>query len=106
MERENSRNDFAFLARVEAHSRHLYRKDIAPEYNAVTRYVEEPLKYQHRRTGVEREEASTQALGPSFLLEDPQQLQQRYWRAPQVDGMFAGIGSWADERSIPRERTL
>ena len=103
MERENSRNDFAFLARIEAQPRTQYQKDIVPQYDAVTRYMEEPMTYQHRRTGVEREDPSAQGLGPSLRLDVQQQHEQRYWRAPEVDGLFAGIGCWADE--FPREES-
>lgn len=107
MERENGGNDFSFLARIESQSRNQYRKDIAPEYDAVARYLEEPLTYQHRRTGVEREYFSAQALSPSFIILDEQrQYQQQYWRAPDVDGLFAGIGSWADESSIEKGSKL
>ena len=75
MERENSRNDFSFLARIEPQSRNQYRKDNTPDYDAITGYVEEPMTYQHRITGVERDKSSAQASGPSIILDGQRQHQ-------------------------------
>ncbi|KAL8729384.1 MAG: hypothetical protein Q9166_004777 [cf. Caloplaca sp. 2 TL-2023] len=101
MERENSRNDFSFLALIEQQQRDQYLNDTAPTYNAITRYMEEPMKYEHRRTCVEQDTSFADPLDRCFFLDGQQQ--RRHWRAPEVDGMLAGGGIWADESSTRKE---
>ncbi len=99
MERENSRHDFSFLACTDTRPCEQQRNDPAPNYRAIVRYVTEPIKYDHRRTGVERDTSYARFPYPKILLEGSQhgQQQQQQWNAPMMEGSLAGVGSWAAE---------
>ena len=97
MERENSRNDFSFLERKRVDQHDMNHQDMASEYDAIARYMEEPINHDHQRTGVERHTSATRAdLG--HVLDDPPK-QQRRWMEPRTAGSLAGIGSWTYDHS-------
>ncbi|KAL8760160.1 MAG: hypothetical protein Q9184_003417 [Pyrenodesmia sp. 2 TL-2023] len=109
MEGENSRNDFSLLARTEARPCEQQRNDPGLEYRAIVRYMEEPMKYQHTRTGVERHTSSSDTSHSDVILDEPQrekqqeQQQHQHWQTPMVDNILAGVGGWADEYLAKKE---
>lgn len=108
MVRKNSGNDFSFLARAQTQQSAKSRIDTAPEYNAIARFLEEPMDYEHQRMEGEQVASFADLVNPPFLLDPSQQHQeqtQECWRKPEMDVILTGVGSWAEEAPTRNEST-